>query len=279
MSVETHVSNELAIIRDRAVQAWSNIAKQPELLTNLSEKEIIFTAGGGLVTRFGFVDSEIWQNMRRQAVDNNIDVAGITFDVDDLSRMGDFYRFLKAKGYNFHCIDERLEGDEQHLQHEVHSHCGACAAVGSATGLEGVEDRLLGELEQDAKQQIYSDMPDHVSMAILVDLHGSDVVLGQQREELKKINALPFNVSIPLPLVDAWSQATNGNAERLIDTLVRWNVQIARNIIGGNHNKLQQLAGETVIVVDKRDVDDSPLLSITQQAINQVGHGLMLEIK
>ena len=45
-------------------------------------------------------------------------IAGINFSLGELELMGDFFRYLKEEGYGFHCIDERLEGDEEHLDDE-----------------------------------------------------------------------------------------------------------------------------------------------------------------
>lgn len=257
---------------------WDSIVANPDVLTDLSEQNIVFGAGGGLVKRFGDENSEIWKSLEAKAVDGKTTVAGIEFTTSELATMGSFYRSLGEKGFNFHCIDERLEGDTNHLHNEVHAGCGACAAVGAAAGLENVEDKLLNELDQSVKQEIYGDMPNHESLVVLVDLGGADVVLGEKRNELKGKKALPFNASIPLQQVADWASETGGDGAALVDTMVRWNVQIARNIIGGHHNTLHDSADKTTIVVDARKVGENPLLDSAMTAIENVDHGQIKKI-
>jgi len=281
MEHEGYSMDELEQIYIDIDSLWSQrIVHNPaEVLTDLSKSNVIFAAGGALVTKFGDEESEIWKNMVKVAGDDSkIEIAGVNFELDELSKMGSFYRYLKEQGYKFHCIDERLDGDEEHLEDEVHEKCGACAAVGQATGLKSVEDKLLGEIGQKAKQEIYKDMPNHESMVILVDLRGADVVLGELRSELKTAKALPFNASIPLDLIRQWRSIGDEGNQLLVSTLVKWNVMIARNIIGGDHNTLKGLADKAIIVVDKRGSVEDSIFSEAVENIKQVGHGKYLEI-
>lgn len=261
-------------------KAWNEIVSDPEQLTDLSSQKVVFCAGGGLVLRFGKPESVIWQAMEASAQEGVLEVAGIEFKIEDLKMLGDYYRHLKSKGFNFHCIDERLEDDEGHLTCEVHFGCGACNAIGVAANLAEVEDKLLGELGQKLKQNIYADMPEHESLTILVDLHGSDVVLGEKRNELKGKKALPFNISLQLGHIRGFLESrTDIDPNQLVNTLVSWNVQIARNIIGEYHNKLQASAGDTIIVVDTREVEQDSLYEKFEKAINNVPHGRLMEIR
>lgn len=274
--VPTNMENVAMI--ESITKEWERIVSNPEVLTDLSEKKVAFAAGGGLVKQFGNEQSVIWKTLKSKAVEGKTSVAEVEFSVTELENIGSFYRFLADKGFNFHCIDERLEGDEQHLHDEVHNKCGACAAVAGASGLENVEDLLLDELGQKVKQEVYGDMPNHESLAILVDLRGADVVLGQLREGLKAKKALPFNVSIPLEEVSEWADQTGNDGRELVTSLVKWNVQIARNIIGGHHNELHQLQDQTLQIVDTRGVSDNPLKTAAFNALDQVQHGRQLQI-
>ena len=100
------------------------------------------------------------------------------------------------------------------------------------------------------------------------------MVLGDVREDLKDAKALPFNVSIPLGDVAYWGIERGGDTELLVSTLVKWNVLIARNIIGGEHNTLQGLADNTMIVVDTRRVEENYLYQWTLETIGRVPHNL-----
>ena len=140
--------NEIA---ESVLAEWRRIAKQPDLLTDLSEQQVLFAAGGGLVTEFGDETSEIWQAISQQfscqrnkieiaglsftrqelealfgnataeiwkaisdqvgVQEDKIEIAGILFARQELEALGEYYRWLKKqKGFNFHCIDERLAG-------------------------------------------------------------------------------------------------------------------------------------------------------------------------
>lgn len=252
--------------------AWDEIVTSPEKLTDLSEQKVMFCAGGALTLQFGDPDSPIWQAMVAHMENNAIEVAGVSFSKQELEMIGDFYRFMhgESNGYTLHCIDERLEGDEDHLEKEVHVGCGACAAVGAASKLENVEDLLL-ELSkaQDSddleKQPIYADMPNHDSMVVLVDLHGSDVVLGEARTDLKDKHALPFNVSINLQKVAEYVVHTDVNHLLLVRALVKWNAKIAQNIIAGHHNDLHEQSQKMLLVVDTRNSREE--LNLLQAAV------------
>lgn len=244
--------------RVEVTQVWDDIAQNPDYLTDLSEQQVVFCAGGALTLHFGDAESPIWQGMLETMEDDTVIVAGVEFTRKELEAVGSFYRWMHAEpnNFSFHCIDERLEGDEDHLHDEVHVGCGACAAVGAATGLENVEDMLLELSGDGVKQDIYADMPDHVSMVVLVDLHGADVVLGEKRQELKDKKALPFNVSIPLAKVGEYVVATDKPYQELVYGLVKWSAKIAQNIIKGGHNELQPLAKDMLLVVDTRDLPE-----------------------
>ena len=53
-------------IAESVLAEWRRIAKQPELLTDLSEQQVMFVAGGRSVTEFGDETSQIWQAICRQ---------------------------------------------------------------------------------------------------------------------------------------------------------------------------------------------------------------------
>lgn len=261
---------------------WKKIVTWPDMLTDLSKKQVLFTAGGALVTEFGNPDSVIWQNMTDTAELNKgfITIAGLPFRLTDLAVMGDFYRYLKGQGYAFHCVDERLDEDGEHdLKAEVHYFCGACDAVGRAIGLDGVENLLLSAVGQKAKQEIYGDMPDHDSLVTLVDLWGADVALGDLRLQLKTDHALPFNASIPLNQVAAFTRERRIDPAGLLATLVAWNVAIPRQIIHGHHNLLHRYADRSLMVVDTRKAGKHELyrsvMGFLEDVMKEVPHGAL----
>ncbi len=277
-------------------EQWDVIAKKPgEWLQDMTG-EIAFTAGGGLTTLFGKEDSQIWKDIQKASSNGEISIAGITFSIAGLQLMGDFYRFLRGSLDGLQCIDERLQDSSDSKGKEVHEHCGACGAVHGAiqqvTGIHDMEDQALRELGQVSlgKQEIYKEMPNHKSLTILVDLHGDDAVIDEKkRRQLMAVNALPFQVSLPVEKIQEFiakpRRGSNNGLDRveidlLLTTLVNWNVRIARNIIGGNHNDLHARADQTLIVIDTRNVAQGDLVAQLRQLIDQsVQHNKILLIR
>jgi len=274
------LSKEAAVIH----QQWEEIATKPQEWLQDIEGQLVFVAGGGLPLTFGSPDSEIWRSIESAAEKNGetINIAGISFTLAELRIMGDFYRFTKESGYSLHCIDERLEDDLGSLNNQVHEHCGACAASHAAIaeylapGLN-VEDLLVKELGEDGKQSIYKQMEaHHASIAVAIDFSGDEAVVDPaKRSKLMSSKALAFQVSLPVNLIENFL-TVRGNQdderEMLLRTLVNWNVQIARNIIGGGHNSLQAQAGETIFIMDQRDVAGNPLVAELRRNISGVKH-------
>lgn len=246
---------------------WEEIRLHPaEWLKDL-QGNIAFVAGGGLPLVFGNPESGIYKAMlaAMEQNDGKIEIAGVSLDREKIELLGEYYRFLRSQGYNLHCIDERLEDDLGHESHHVHEHCGACAATGDKIqiflpeeGEVSVEDLLLRELnQQQGKQPIYQEMkPHHDSLTIFIDFAGDDAVVNEEkRVALRNGHALAFQVSLQVDMIKKFVDThPNVAIEQLAEVLVHWNVQIARNIIGGTHNALSGSADFTTLILDKRGV-------------------------
>ncbi len=279
---ETIDPQRLETARHQVPALWGEVQAQPEAFI-ASNQRLAYVAGGGAVLRFG-VDGpadSAWNKMMSSAVDQQITIAGVSFSLEELKTMGDFYRWLKQeKGKNLHCIDERLDEDPAYEKHEIHCGCGACAAIRAAVGDPDTVDyevklaQELGQLEngQAKRQPILKEMESaHASISILVDYSGEGrTVSAGKRSELQTQDALPFNVSLPLEYIREFAQAKGVEAESLISTLARWNVQIARNIIGGAHNVLHDLQAETRLIIDSRGVDDQELAGVAQTYLQPI---------
>lgn len=280
MSKEQTLPNEVKTV----YQLWEQVQAHPqEWLTDIPG-QIVFVAGGGLPLTFASEDSQIWAAIEKVAGETGgkLSIAGVELSLRELSLMGDFYRFLKQDGYSLHCIDERLEDDLGNEAKQVHEHCGACAASHAVIGahLDGanVEDLLLKELGEEilGKQRIYSSMPNHDSIGIYIDFHGDEAVIDEnKRSQLRNHHALAFQVSLPVNKLEAFL-AERGTSvaeqEMLLGVLVKWNVQIARNIIGGGHNEMQKFANQTVAIFDQREVKTHPLVDSLKELISDVQH-------
>ncbi len=262
---------------------WERIKAAPQEWLQDLDGSLAFVAGGGLPLVFGQSESKIYQAMS-QALESNggdINIAGVVFKEAEIKVLGDFYRFLQQKGYNLHCIDERLEDDLGNEDRQVHEHCGACAASHAAIekflgGEMHVEDLLLVDLGETkiGKQQIYESMPHHESLTVFIDFAGDDAIVDEAKRTLLRENhALSFQVSLPEKMIQEFLvQAGDSIKDSFLNALVKWNVQIARNIIGGDHNHLKQHASQTIFVVDKRGTDASELVFALMNRINEVQH-------
>lgn len=250
--------------------------------------QLIFVAGGGLPLTFGSPDSKIWQELEAVAAENNglVRIAEIDFSLRELVLLGEFYRAIRGDGYSLHCIDERLKDDLESINQQVHERCGACAAVQAVISerLVGkqVEDLLLSELGEEllGKQEIDDSMPEHDSLSVFIDFHGDEAIADKvKRSHLKDKHALVFQISLPVKTISKFLEFRREDQDLLLATLVKWNIQIARNIIGCGHNKLQKYSKETIFVLDEREVADSKLISLLQQLISDVDHKKELIIK
>ena len=286
---EGTMSEELSLpIEVSAIyKAWKEVVSKPkEWLTDV-DGQLVFVAGGGLPLTFGSVDSKIWQALEAAAAEKSgmVTIAGIDFSIKELALMGEFYRSMRGNGYALHCIDERLEDDLGTTDRQVHEHCGACAAAHAVIGdqLAGkhVEDLLLTELGEEivGKQAIYSSMPHHDSLSVFIDFHGDEAITYEaRRTQLREHNALAFQVSLPVNAIKEFLANRTSDQAMLIETLVKWNVQIARNIIGGDHNKLQKHSDKTLFIFDERDVANHELIEQLKQQISNVDHAKELVI-
>lgn len=247
-------------------QAFYNkeILENPETIQNY--EGIMFAAGGGLPKTFGQENNKIWQDVLKKIKENDnnkIEIAGINFSKQELKALGDFYRWLGRQGINFQCIDERLVNIADYGEVEVHCGCGACAAVGAAANDgESYESELARQLwvATEHKQPIREDFPHHASTHIYVDFSAQGRGFSDEaRQKLAQIRDLPFQVSLPLELMAQYIEENDlaDGDQKLVAALVKWNVQIAQNIIAGDHNERQDEASKSTLIVDERNVEAS----------------------
>ena len=286
---------EIDLIPKKVVSVWEHIVQNPEkwlidLLKNNLDQKIAFVAGGGLPLLFGS-DNGLWRKIKQSMSGEEIQIVGVNFTATELTTLGNYYRFMNTEGISLHCIDERCIDDTDYADVQVHEHCGACAAVAesilqSSNEIIDVETLVydyLSNHDQKSKQPINPKMLEaHNSMVILIDLSGADVVRQEAREAFRIQGALPFNVSLPLDMVQGYiDQLVMNETEiehevaRLMSTLIKWNVQIACNIIAGHHNSLHGYAPQTLFVVDERQSDGpgEHLKKYILKALATIEHG------
>ncbi len=247
---EAELSKEVDPIKIESL--WTDDPGPDSFEDLLATQRIIHVAGGALpaAENFGPMDK-----LMQMAESGPVNVAGVEFSQSQLKLIIAFYQWLVKQGYNLHCIDERLVyTEDSDPTISVHDGCGACAAVGATTEEDKVEDKLVAHLGFGHKQTIYAVMNDHTSIVINVDLDGSRVPMGDTRELFLTENALGFAVSLPVELIKQFIQAQAVDENQLIEALLLWNVQIARNIIGGHHNTAHELAEKTMVIVNEKGI-------------------------
>ncbi len=236
--------------------------------------EVAFVAGGELLPQlFGpKANPELSQKISAalEAGKGNLTIAGIIFTEEQLRLLGAFYAHLQDnKNYKLHCIDERLVGDVAASEQQSHESCGACAVTAAALGLQASELLDMVNTDQTKKlQAVDPKMFHHTSLTILVDLHGRDVLVEEQRSEFRDKNSLPFNISLPVKEIEAFFRASNveeSAKEELLISLIMWNAGLARKIIGGDHNTLQAASEYTQIIIDERSIEEGKVAELAAQ--------------
>jgi hypothetical protein len=265
---EIRNAQEAAAILEGVDKQWNTVRENPtEYLEAEKFKNTIFTAGGGLPLLYGNTESAVWQKLASVfAEKGSIEVAGVKFSQSDLELLGGFYRWLKndkQKALSQVCIDERVDleayATESDLPH-THEGCGAVAGTAGAMGISAEE--LLTSVQMESGDQQGKIIPlrkemvhQHTSLKIYVNTaNDGRAIKIEKREELEKQKALPFHVSIPVELAREYAKGDAQVLQDLLSVLVRWNVQIAQNIISG-HSELQDLSSKTGIEVDDREVN------------------------
>lgn len=247
--------------KDERDQVWTeiqeNFPENREILDN-----VLHVAGGGLPLVFGDDKSEIWQKIVESAGETGVvEIAGIKFTLDDLKLIGEFYNYAKSQSYNFHCIDERLDEKDENKVSCVHEHCGACGAVQAlienSLGITlPVENALVTALDMPGKQKLIKGTErEHATSTIMVTYadHAATIANNLKPSFIEK-KALAMNITIPIGLIRKFYESKGdtdspiSSTEPIYNLLTRWNVGIARAVIGGTHNTERDLVGEELLI-------------------------------
>lgn len=255
---------------------------------------VLHVAGGGLVEIFGDSGQAIWNKIVESADDTGeVEIAGYRFGLDELALIGQFYSYARDLGYNFHCVDERLN-EKDHPECSIHEQCGACAAV-QALILNKLQedipvgDRLAEVKHWGLKQGLVADMHDHDTSTIMITYGDHARAINPDRiEGFKNARALPMNVTIPLGLlrqfVESQTQYYSQDAQyefstKVHDLLLRWNVGITRAVIEGGHNKQKELAGKELVVANFSGLPDDATKSIATDYFEKAKEKLKKGVK
>ncbi len=255
---------------DSAQHAWDNVIKNPDNYL-CSYPDRFYAAMGQGVTLFGGKNS-LWTALQNKAAQNGTNIAGVDFSMNELKLLGDFYRSLGRTGI---CIDERVAMEKNtNAESGIHEHCGAAAAIGQVIGKQGfeVENEAMKLLDYSQKQLLLPGTEGgHESLTVFID--PSEQAFGlrpEVKETFLKQNALAFQFSFPLQSIRSFLDVQKLPPEKtLYSALLKWNIQIAINIINGHHNKFYETAktNGVLFVLDRRNaaIDDNPIATNTYE--------------
>jgi hypothetical protein len=284
----TWTKADLEAERPTRDNCWAKmLSKHSEHMMPLDK--ILHFSGGGLILLFGdaATQNQIWSGLVEAAAKNrgNVEIFGVSFSLSELSMLGDFARFAYGLGYKFHCIDERLDEDGQHDDCLIHESCGAIGAVQEAIfvatgGKTDVEAEAMETFQQPVEQHFASEMSAtrHETATIYVT-YGTNgqCIQPKLRTQIREQNALPMNVTIPIELMAKFVKARNGvvSLKSLQELVVKWNIGIARKVIGDEHNSLSEMAKEVgvLLVSDVSGTGDNAhsALEINSTLVRQQG--------
>lgn len=275
--------------------AWAEIQnKLPDHSVEL--ENVLHVAGGGLPLVFGDEQNEVWQKIAKSAdSEGNVIIAGIKFSLKELSLIGEFYKFAKGLGYNFHCVDERL--DEQHERKDsyIHEQCGACGAVQrliqqSVGGVDlQVDDYLVETLNQPGKQGLLASQgllanteTTHSSSTYMVTFaNHARVMKSGTIDALRDAGALAMNITIPLGLINEFYKEKSKTdsplaSENVVcELLQRWNIGISRAVIGSTHNDQRDLIGRELLISNfANGADDNTARRVNSDIRTQLQSGI-----
>jgi hypothetical protein len=227
-------------------------------------------------------ENKLTEMINKSAIDDHFSIAGVKFTIQELKHIGGFYKYLQEVGYGkIKCMDERIDLDAEHADSGIHEHCGAAGGIGAScnnkSGVE-IEDIACQLTNEKDKAEIIKGMEHHEALAIKIDLSNElyDVKPGMN-PKLRDNAALPFHISLPLEHITKYTNNNHLTIDNVLLSLLRFNVQIAVNIIKNNHNIYQQHAQEGIVITsDQRTLNkeaNQSLLNEVYAFIGQLSQG------
>lgn len=241
----------------KAFNYWTEAAKMPSrvLVPNMRQYGTAFGNGAILLG----ADNELSADVKAHLVNGKANVAGAELTGEELTWIGQYYAGIDKKhNMKGRCMDERI--DERKGTSGIHDECGAAGAIGAVVGKSGkeVEDiavRLTGE---DHKMGLIDGIGHHEAVTVMVQLGKQPYSLDTGKyDEARENAALPFHTFIDVEEVASFAKEHGLNRVDVFKALLKWNPQIAINIMTGSHNHYQDVAKEkgVIAVLDTRGVD------------------------
>lgn len=240
----------------KALSYWTEAAANPQRVLVPNHRQYGTAFGNGAILLGS--ENELSKAVKEKLVDGKTNIAGVEFSGDELTWIGQYYEGLNKKlNMKGRCMDERI--DENRGTSGIHKECGAAAATGKVIGKSGeeVEDMAMHLTGEDHKAGLIDGISHHEAVTVMVTLGKQPYSLDTAKySEARENAALPFHTFIDVAEVDVYAKEHNLNRVDVFKALLKWNPQIAINIMMGDHNHYQDVAQKGVIaLMDTRGVD------------------------
>ncbi|PIY68553.1 hypothetical protein COY90_05335 [Candidatus Roizmanbacteria bacterium CG_4_10_14_0_8_um_filter_39_9] len=251
----------------KASTYWKEQSTNPQVLVQNHRQ--YGTAFGNGATLLGS-ENEFSTEVKNKLIDRKTTIAGVEFSEDELTWIGQYYDGLNEElGMKGRCMDERI--DENKGTSGIHGQCGAAAATGAVIGKTGVEVediamRLTGE---NHKTGLIEGLHHHEALTVMVTFGKQPYSLDTARYAEARANAaLPFHTFIDVEEVDAFAKTNGLNRVDVFNALLKWNPQIAINIMIGNHNHYSNTAKSkgVIALLDTRGVNKTQYADMFEAA-------------
>lgn len=264
----------------QALNYWTEQAKAPSRVLVPNARQYGTAFGNGAILLGS--DNSLSQEIKNRLTDGKTTIAGVEFSGAELTWIGQYYERLngklKAKG---RCMDERI--DETKGTSGIHTECGAAGAIGAVIGKTGteVEDIAVGLTHEDHKAGLIDGLGHHEAVTVMVTFGSQPYSLDPAKyTEARENAALPFHTFIDIQEVDAYAKEQGVNRVEVFKALMKWNPQIAINIMTGSHNHYQDVTKEkgVIALLDTRGVDKAQFADMAQ-AMDEFFTGQKVAVK
>ncbi len=249
----------------QALNYWTEAARTPARVLTPNRHQYGTAFGNGAILLGS--DNTLSQEIRNRLNEGKTTIAGVEFSGTELTWIGQYYdrlgKKLDAKG---RCMDERI--DETKGTSGIHTECGAAGAIGAVIGKTGteVEDIAVGLTHEDHKAGLIDGMKHHEAVTVMVTFGPQPYSLDTAKYgEARENAALPFHTFIDVQEVDAYAKEQGVNRVDVFKALMKWNPQIAINIMTGTHNHYRDVVAEkgVIALLDTRGVDKAQYADMT----------------
>lgn len=250
----------------RAVAYWEKVAQEPSKLL-VTNPKIFRTALGHGVTLLTQTSDFFKKYVQPAIKEGKVTIAGVEFTANEINWIGQYYASIaKNKGLTGACMDERLD-ESKDVKTGIHKECGAAAAISQLTHTtenpitgETIENLLMADLgvANSQKTGLIDNMKHHEAFTFMMTFGPQPYSVDPAKyDNVRAEAALPFHTFVSVEDVARFAQENNIDKVEVFKALVKWNAQIAINIMKGDHNHYKDEVAKNGVIalMDYRDID------------------------